>query len=79
VSASRLSEMADILGVPVPYFFGGSVADEAALGPEERRSREVMRRPETINLVRFYYAIPDERVRKQFIDLVKAVASYTGQ
>jgi transcriptional regulator with XRE-family HTH domain len=75
VSASRLSAMADFLGVPVAYFFGGMVADEAALTAEERQTREVMRRPETIDLVRFYYAIPDEHVRKQFLALVKAIAS----
>ena len=77
VSASRLLEMADILGVPVAYFFGGIVADEAALSVEERQTREVMRRPETIDLVRFYYAIRDGQVRKQFLDLVKAVALST--
>ena len=75
VSASRLSAMADFLGVPVAYFFGGMVADEAALTAEEQQTREVMRRPETIDLVRFYYAIPDEHVRKQFLALVKAIAS----
>jgi transcriptional regulator with XRE-family HTH domain len=75
VSASRLSAMADFLGVPVAYFFGGMVADEAALTAEEQQTREVMRRPETIDLVRFYYAIPDEHVRKQFLALLKAIAS----
>jgi hypothetical protein len=34
-----------------------------------------MRQPETIDLVRFYYAIPDEQVRKQFLALVKAIAA----
>ena len=75
VSASRLSAMADVLGVPVAYFFGGMVADEAALTAEEQQTRDVMRRPETIDLVRFYYAIPDEHVRKQFLALLKAIAS----
>jgi transcriptional regulator with XRE-family HTH domain len=75
VSASRLSDVADVLGVPIAYFFGGMVADEAALTVEERQTRDVMRQPETIDLVRFYYAIPDEHVRKQFLALVKAIAS----
>jgi transcriptional regulator with XRE-family HTH domain len=75
VSASRLSEMATILGAPVAYFFGGIVVDEAQLSVEERQSREVMRRPETIDLVRFYYAIASEPVRGQFLGLVKAVAA----
>jgi transcriptional regulator with XRE-family HTH domain len=75
VSASRLSDVADVLGVPVAYFFGGMVADEAALTVEERQTRDVMRRPETIDLVRFYFAIPDEHVRKRFLALAKAIAS----
>jgi len=75
VSASRLSDVADVLGVPVAYFFGGMVADEAALTAEEQQTRDVMRRPETIDLVRFYYAILDDHVRKQFLALVKAIAS----
>jgi hypothetical protein len=33
-----------------------------------------MERPETIELVRRYYAIPDERVRRQLLQIVKAVA-----
>ena len=75
VSASRLSRLADILGVPIAYFFGGMVANEAALTAEERQTRDVMRRPEAIDLVRFYSAIPDEQVRTQFLALVKAIAS----
>jgi transcriptional regulator with XRE-family HTH domain len=75
VSASRLSGMADVLGVQIAYFFGGMVTDEAALTAEERQTRDVMRQPETIDLVRFYYAIHDDHVRKQFLALVKAIAS----
>ena len=75
VSASRLSAMADILGVPISFFFGDLSLDGESETPEERESRERMERPETIELVRLYYAIADQRVRLQFLDLVKAVAS----
>ena len=64
VSASKLSVIADVLGVPVSFFF--------IEGPPDHDTR--MERPETIKLVRRYYAIPDERVRKQFLQMVKAVA-----
>ena len=74
VSASRLSQIADILGVPISYFFSD-------LGPEgkepnlrELETRERMQRPETIELIRSYYAIADEGTRRQFLDMVKAVA-----
>jgi transcriptional regulator with XRE-family HTH domain len=75
VSASRLSAMADILGVPISFFF--SDLDDPSATPEERESRERMERPETIELIRLYYAIPDQRVRRQFLEMVKAVADVT--
>jgi hypothetical protein len=39
--------------------------------------RERLEQPETIELVRLYYAIRDQRVRQQFLELVKAVAERT--
>jgi hypothetical protein len=33
-----------------------------------------MEQSETIELVRYYYAIPDARVRQQFLQMIKAVA-----
>jgi transcriptional regulator with XRE-family HTH domain len=74
VSASRLSAMADILGVPISFFFGDLQLDGSEGTPEERASRERMERPETIELVRLYYQIPDSRVRQQFLEMVKAVS-----
>ena len=79
VSASRLSQIAEALGVPVEYFFTGLDAggDE---GPDARASqaRERLQRPETIELVRSYYAIADPQLRQQFLDMVKAVANSQG-
>ena len=74
VSASRLSAMAEILGVPISYFFGDLQAEGIAVDPVDRERRERMQRPETIELIRLYYAIPDQRIRHQFLDMVKSVA-----
>jgi len=74
VSASRLSAMADILGVPISYFFGDLRPDNAELSPEDRQWREYLQRPETIEFIRLYYAIPDPKVRRQFLDMAKTVA-----
>jgi transcriptional regulator with XRE-family HTH domain len=74
VSASRLSATADILGVPISFFFGDLAVAEN-LTAEEREARARMERPETIELIRLYYAIPDERVREQFLQMVKATAT----
>lgn len=71
VSASRLSRIADVLGVPISYFFSDIDSDGEAA---EAETRERMQRPETIELIRCYYAIPDEQTRQQFLDMVKTVA-----
>ena len=36
--------------------------------------REHLQRPETIEFIRLYYAIPDPKVRRQFLDMAKTVA-----
>jgi transcriptional regulator with XRE-family HTH domain len=72
VSASRLSATADILGVPISFFFDGLTPGT----PEETVLRERLEQPETIELARLYYAIPDQHVRRQFFEMVKAVAAW---
>jgi transcriptional regulator with XRE-family HTH domain len=74
VSASRLSQIADILGVPISYFFSDLEPDGAEPSLRELETRERMQRPETIELIRSYYAISDPGARRQFLDMVKAVA-----
>lgn len=74
VSASRLSAMADILGVPISYFFGDLRPDDTAPSREDQQWREHLQRPETIELIRLYYAIPDAKVRRQFFDMAITLA-----
>jgi len=75
VSASRLSAMADILGVPISFFFGDMQREDEPQSPQEKEARERRERPETIELIRLFYAIPDADVRHQFLQMVKAVAT----
>jgi transcriptional regulator with XRE-family HTH domain len=74
VSASRLSAMAEILGVPISYFFGDLQIDGEEPSPEDKMWRDQLQRPETIELIRLYYAIPNGQVRRQFLDMTKSVA-----
>jgi transcriptional regulator with XRE-family HTH domain len=74
VSASRLSAMAEILGVPISYFFGDLRPDDASVSPEDQRWREHLQRPETIEFIRLYYAIPDQKIRRQFLEMTKVLA-----
>jgi transcriptional regulator with XRE-family HTH domain len=78
VSASRLSAMAEILGVPISYFFGDLRADDAEVSPEDQRWREYLQRPETIEFIRLYYAIPDPRARRQFLEMTKTLAEVSA-
>ena len=49
----------------------------AAVGPASVRRRHWNRlvRRETVDLIRFYYAIPDAEVREKYLALVRAIAS----
>jgi transcriptional regulator with XRE-family HTH domain len=75
VSASRLFKMAHILGVPISFFFVDLQADDCPGTPEEQGSHERLAHPETIELVRLYYAISDADVRHQFRALIKSLAA----
>jgi transcriptional regulator with XRE-family HTH domain len=77
VSASRLSAMAEILSVPISYFFGDLRADDVEVSPEDQRWREYLQKPETIELIRLYYAIPDSKIRQQFLEMTKTLAEST--
>ena len=74
ISASRLSQIAEVLGVPIAYFFSDLSSGGAPPTEHELESRERLQRPETIELIRSYYAIDDSATRRQFLDMVKAVA-----
>jgi transcriptional regulator with XRE-family HTH domain len=74
VSASRLSATADILGVPIAFFFEDLQIGDAPQSSKDRQQREHMEQSETIELIRLYYAIPDSKVRQQFLGMVKALA-----
>ena len=74
VSASRLSEIANVLGVPISYFFSDIDLTGGDPDPDEQEARERMQRPDVIELIRSYYAIGDARIRQQFLDMVKTVA-----
>lgn len=74
VSASRLSQIAEVLGVPISYFFSDIEADGGSPDQGELEVRERMQRPDVIELIRSYYAIGNAGIRQQFLDMVKAVA-----
>ncbi|MEQ5826132.1 helix-turn-helix transcriptional regulator [Sulfitobacter sp. NFXS29] len=67
VSASRLWDIADALGVPVSFFFEGLKDEEALDGPAvDGLPADLMADKEAMELVRSYYAIPENQRRRLF-------------
>jgi len=67
VSASRLWDIADALGVPVSFFFEGLEDDQAeGTAPLDGLPADLMADKEAMELVRSYYAIPENQRRRLF-------------
>ncbi len=71
VSASRLWDISDALGVPVSFFFegleGGKASSDSALPSDLLADREAL------ELVRSYYAIPENQ-RRQLFELARVLS-----
>ncbi len=77
ISASRLWDIAHALGVPVSFFFEG-IEDEAqaadmALEAGAQARGDLLADKEALELVRSYYAIPEEQRRRLF-DLARVLS-----
>ncbi|MBF5093835.1 helix-turn-helix transcriptional regulator [Azospirillum sp. INR13] len=72
IAASRLWQLAEVLDVPVSFFFD-DMPDTAlrASEPPDTESPPMGRR-ETLELAKCYYRIKDPHVRRGIFDLVKA-------
>lgn len=74
VSASRLWDIADALDVSVSFFFEGLKSDEADDATEEAAfPADLMGDKEAMDLVRSYYAIPENQRRRLF-DLARVLS-----
>ncbi len=77
ISASRLWDIAQALGVSISFFFEGfdgeeSVAETVAVAPETQRG-DLLADKEALELVRSYYAIPEAQRRRLF-DLARVLS-----
>lgn len=70
VSASRLWDVADALGVSISFFFEGLADGPAAAGAAQG---DMMADKEALELVRSYYAIPEAQRRRLF-DLARVLS-----
>ena len=70
ISASKLHKMAEVLDVPISFFFDGV---EGTKADTDSGDLDLMSRSETISLVRAYYSIEDEAVRRKVIELLRTL------
>ncbi len=70
VSASRLWDISEVLGVPVSFFFEGL---NAANGAEDTTTKDLLADKEALDLVRSYYAMPENQ-RKRLFELARVLS-----
>ena len=73
VSASRLWDIADALEVEVSFFFEGIDAETEAKAGGESVPADILGDKEALDLVRSYYAIPENQRRRLF-DLARVLS-----
>ena len=72
MSAARLWQLAEVLEVPVSYFYEGLGPQREPRPREGEGQREVFTRKETRDLIRAYYRL-SERPRRRLLDLAKSL------
>ena len=87
ISASRLFDISKVLQVSISFFFEEMDEQVAELSPRKLAGAvglaedplvfdyDPMTKRETLDLVRCYYMIPDRRLAKKVLDLIKTMAS----
>jgi len=73
VSASRLWDIAHVLGVPVSFFFEGLDASDQSGIAQGDVPGDVLTDKEALDLLRSYYAIPENQRRRLF-DLARVLS-----
>lgn len=72
VSASRLWDISESLSVPISFFFEGLESD-SAMASEKALPGDILADKEALELVRSYYAIPENQ-RRQLFELARVLS-----
>lgn len=87
IGCSRLFDLSRILDVPISFFFDDMSDQAKELSPAhiikgnvtetivEQFPKDPLLKRETLELVRAYYAIPNEKVRRQIFELARSLAA----
>jgi transcriptional regulator with XRE-family HTH domain len=71
ISAARLWSLAEVLSVPVAYFYEGL---DSGASMKSAQNADVMSREESLDLIRAYYQL-EERPRRRLLDLARSLNS----
>lgn len=74
VSASRLWDIAQSLSVPVAFFFDGIDSEQAEMATVGDMPNDLLADKEALELVRSYYAIPEDQ-RRQLFELARVLSA----
>jgi transcriptional regulator with XRE-family HTH domain len=83
IGASRLFDLAQVLGVSVQFFYEEApvpevrsmTGDSVANGPDEHSIVEFLRSRDGLELNRAFVRIPDLKARRAIVDLVRSLAN----
>ena len=76
MGSSRLRQMADVLQVPIPFFFEGApdLSKRAGLAPHRALVSDFLTTADGLALVRAFMRLPSRALRRDIVKLVKAIA-----
>lgn len=86
IGASRVFEIARVLGVPIQFFFDdfdvntGRSYGFAEQGPDDGMAMmELLNTPEGVQLCKHFASIKEPKIRKRVLELVKSLSDGDGQ
>lgn len=80
IGASRLQQIAQVLGVPVTYLFEGAPQERTvgdgsfAETPQTDYSFDLLSTPDGVQLAKAFMSIEDAKLRRRVVDLVNTLA-----
>lgn len=74
IGASRLQHIAEVLQVPVAFFFEGAVGEMKSSEPRALFVSEFLASSEGIALVKAYMSIKDTKIRRCIVQLVEQIS-----
>jgi transcriptional regulator with XRE-family HTH domain len=80
IGASRLQQIANVLGVPVAFFFEGAPTQQGTTGlfresPSPAYVSDFLATSDGLALVKSFMRVKDPKVRRRIVDLVEAISS----